>query len=140
MKKILGLVALFGCIPPIQIVEPYSTGVMFHDLDNQSFYTRRAFVDIDSDNIVDYVAAFYDMDKNKKEDIIAFYRIIGLGSDNRVMTKEYAEMLAVDINEDGRPDYILRDLDDNTTLETLQSLSEILNEFGTIKYKSEINN
>ncbi len=66
-------------------------------------------VDEDNDGTLDVMVGFYDFNRNRKIDGIAFYKILEQVGINKYKVKDVAYAVGFDSNEDGKPDEIYID-------------------------------
>jgi len=132
MKKILtGLAALLISASPAnaqltRIIEPYKEGLTFNVEENAPYYLGHAQADLNNDGRSDAIAAGYSRDGNNYAEAKAFFRIRYIQGDGMVSTEEDAYFVTVDVDEDGRVDYILTDRDGDFVLETASDPTEAM--------------
>lgn len=90
------------------------------NVDNYKRYSMEFYyADINNDNIKDYFVVSYDMNKNNKFDITAFYKVLeieDLGEKEKLTVSKSAEVVICDHNEDGREDVVYYDKKNNGIL------------------------
>lgn len=85
---------------------------------------KKIVLDLDGDNKYETLAASYDLNEDGKIDVIGLYKIKYV-KNRKIVTYENAYGVVIDKNEDGTPDYVLIDNDNNNTLETKLRWNEI---------------
>ena len=119
-KELITTISLIGVISCTSVQKKD----VFSYIENLPFRQSERLTDVKPGYPPESIATLYDMDKNGKADMIAFFKIKDLYKDGKANIYDEAYMLGIDYNEDGRLDDILIDDDNNGVLNKRLELSK----------------